>query len=63
MDEAPSHNGDGANELEIDDATYVGVRKSLEALTYNIQLLGGKPTADIAIAAEVRHPIDEMIEE
>jgi len=39
------------------------LRKSLEALTNGILLLGGKPTANIAIAAEVRHRINQMIEE
>jgi hypothetical protein len=49
-------------DLKIDDAAYDELRKSLEALTHNIQLLGGKPTANIAIAADVRHRIDVLIE-
>jgi hypothetical protein len=36
------------------------LRKSLEALTDGIQVLGGKPTASIAIAAEVRHRIERI---
>ena len=34
----------------IEFATYDELRKSLEALTHGIQLLGGKPTSNIAIA-------------
>jgi hypothetical protein len=47
----------------LEFATYDELRKSLEALTHGIQLLGGKPTQNIAIAADVRHRIDELIEE
>ncbi|WP_131867091.1 MULTISPECIES: hypothetical protein [unclassified Bradyrhizobium] len=50
-------------DLKIDDATYDELRKSMDTLTYNIQLLGGKPTANIAISAEVRHRIDALIED
>jgi hypothetical protein len=32
-------------------------------LTHAIQLLGGKPTQNIAIAADVRRRIDELIED
>lgn len=49
-------------DLKIDDATYDELRKSLHVLTHNIQLLGGKPTANIAIAADMRHRIDEIID-
>ena len=41
----------------IEFATYDELRKSLEALTNGIQLLGGKPTANIAIGIEVRQRI------
>jgi hypothetical protein len=47
----------------IEFATYDELRKSLEALTQGMQLLGGKPTANIAIAADMRHRIDELIAE
>ena len=40
----------------IEFATYDELRKSLEALTNGIQLLGGKATANVAIAVEVRQP-------
>jgi hypothetical protein len=40
-------------DLKIYDATYDELRKSMEALTHGIQLLGGKPTQNIAIAADV----------
>ena len=46
----------------IEFATYDELRKSLESLTHGIQLLGGKPTQNIAIAADVRLRIDELIE-
>ena len=46
----------------IEFATYDELRKSLEALTHGIQLLGGKPTANIAIGVAVRRRIDELIE-
>jgi hypothetical protein len=46
----------------LEYATYDELRKSLASLTDAIQLLGGKPTANIAISAEVRHRIDELIE-
>jgi hypothetical protein len=47
----------------LEFATYDELRKSLEALTNGIQLLGGKPTQNIAISAEVRHRIDTLIED
>jgi hypothetical protein len=47
----------------IGTATYDELRKALDSLTHNIQLLGGKPTQHIAIAAEVRHKIDLLIED
>ncbi len=47
----------------IGTASYDELRKSLEGLTHGIQLLGGKPTANIAIAADVRHRINQLIEE
>jgi hypothetical protein len=47
----------------LEYATYDELRKSLSSLTEGIQLLGGKPTANIAISAEVRHRIDELIED
>ncbi|ABE61213.1 hypothetical protein Nham_0317 [Nitrobacter hamburgensis X14] len=47
----------------LEYATYDELRKSLASLTEAIQLLGGKPTANIAISAEVRHRIDELIED
>ncbi|HEY1747822.1 MAG TPA: hypothetical protein VGG11_13805 [Xanthobacteraceae bacterium] len=50
-------------DLKLDDATYDELRKSMEAMTHAIQLLGGKPTHNIAIAAEVRHRIDELFED
>jgi hypothetical protein len=50
-------------DLKIDDATYDELRKSIDSFTHNIQLLGGKPTANIAISAEVRHRIDTLIED
>jgi hypothetical protein len=46
----------------LEYATYDELRKSLASLTDGIQLLGGKPTMNIAISAEVRHRINEMIE-
>ena len=46
----------------LEYATYDELRKSLAGLTEGIQLLGGKPTMNIAISAEVRHRINEMIE-
>jgi hypothetical protein len=47
----------------LEYATYDELRKSLEALTNGVQLLGGKPTQNIAISAEVRHKIDTLIED
>jgi hypothetical protein len=47
----------------IEFATYDELRKALEALTHGIQLLGGKPTANIAIAIEHRQRIDALIED
>jgi hypothetical protein len=44
-------------------ATYDELRKSLEAPTHGIQLLGGKPNANIAIAVEHRQHIDALIED
>ena len=46
----------------IGNASYDELRKSLEALTHGIQLLGGKPTANIAIAVEHRQRIDQLID-
>jgi hypothetical protein len=50
-------------DAKIGSASYDELRKSLEALTNGIQLLGGKPTVNIAISAEVRHKIDRLIED
>jgi hypothetical protein len=50
-------------DVKIDDATYDELRKSLEALTNGIQLLGGKPSANITIAVEHRQRIDRLIED
>jgi hypothetical protein len=47
----------------LEYATYDELRESLASLTDGIQLLGGKPTANIAISAEVRHRIDQLIED
>jgi hypothetical protein len=47
----------------LEYATYDELRKSLEGLTEGIQLLGGKPTQNIAIGVEVRHRIDRLIED
>lgn len=47
----------------LEFATYDELRKSLASLTEGIQLLGGKPTQHIAIAVEMRHRIDELIED
>lgn len=47
----------------LEYATYDELRKSLEALTHGIQLLGGKPTHNIAILAEHRLRIDHLIED
>lgn len=47
----------------LEYATYDELRKSLSSLTEGIQLLGGKPTANIAISAELRHRIDTLIED
>lgn len=47
----------------LEYATYDELRKSLSSLTDGIQLLGGKPTANIAISAKVRHRIDTLIED
>jgi hypothetical protein len=47
----------------LEFATYDELRKALASLTEGIQLLGGKPTANIAISAEVRHRIDTLIEQ
>jgi hypothetical protein len=44
----------------ISTANHDELRNSLEALTDGTQLLGGKPTANIAIAAEVRHRIERI---
>lgn len=48
---------------KIGTASYDELRKALEGLTNGIQLLGGKPTQNIAISAEVRHRIDTLIED
>jgi hypothetical protein len=47
----------------LEFATYDELRKSLASLTEGIQLLGGKPTQNIAIGVEVRHRIDHLIED
>jgi hypothetical protein len=47
---------------KIGTASYDELRKAMEGLTQGIQLLGGKPTYNIAIGIEMRHRIDELIE-
>ena len=49
-------------EAKVDDAGYADLVRSLDVLTHNIQLLGGKPTANVALSAEVRAAIDHLIE-
>lgn len=47
----------------LEYATYDELRKALASLTEGIQLLGGKPTANILIGVDVRHRIDQLIED
>jgi hypothetical protein len=47
----------------LEYATYDELRKALASLTEGIQLLGGKPTQHIAIGIDVRHRIDQLIED
>jgi len=47
----------------LEFANYDELRKALEALTNGIQLLGGKPPANIAIGVEIRERIGRMIED
>jgi hypothetical protein len=49
-------------DAKICDASHDELRKSLEGLTHGVQLLGGNPTANIAIAADVRHRLDQFID-
>lgn len=50
-------------ETQIETAQYSDLVRSLDVLTHNIQLLGGKPTANIAISADVRAHLDQLIED
>ena len=52
-----------AMEKKIDLAHYEDLARALNILTHNIQLLGGKPTQNIAISADVRARLDELIDE
>lgn len=52
-----------AMDRQVDKARYEDLSRALGILTHNIQLLGGKPTANIAIAADVRIRIEQLIEE
>jgi len=48
---------------KVDAAAYPDLVRSLDVLTYNIQLLGGRPTQNIAISAEVRARLDALVED
>jgi hypothetical protein len=50
-------------EKKVGRASYKDLTCALEVLTHGIQLLGGKPTANIAIAVEHRQRIDQLIED
>lgn len=47
----------------VDKAEYKDLVRALDTLTYNIQLLGGKPTANLALTAEDRKRLDALIED
>lgn len=44
-------------------ASYAELSRSFDTVTHYHQLLRGRPTANIALAAEVRHRIDHLIED
>lgn len=52
-----------AMDKKVDEAGYEHLTRAMDILTSNMQLLGGKPTANIAIAADVRSRIDQLIED
>jgi hypothetical protein len=48
---------------KIDKASYAELVRSLDVLTHNLQLLGGKPTATIGLTDEDRARLDNLIED
>jgi hypothetical protein len=50
-------------EKTIEMAEYKDLVKALDTLNYNIQLLGGRPTHNIAISADVRMRMEALIDE
>lgn len=47
----------------IGRAEYSDLVRAFDTMTYNIQLLGGKPTANIQLSAEDRTRLDNLIED
>jgi hypothetical protein len=48
---------------KVDSASYAELTRSLDVLTHNLQLLGGKPTANLQLSTEDRARLDNLIED